>query len=217
LQKKFQPTFAAEDLAKLPNYQAIATVMIHNVPSAPFSMALLPPMGEDNEKLLMALKTYSASKYGRPRAIVDTEINRRLMSSEQVRATAPASQVPAASAVATNVPQQQPQAPVQAQAVATSMPVPSVGMTTAGVPNHKKAPQNNTRRFLDDWQAKKQGLQSNVVKNTTNDVKNNDGVVKNTTVVENRGGAENSATVSQPAPKTAQPHEDGSGFSLKLR
>jgi len=78
LQKKFTPTFTAEDLARLPNYQAIASVMINSVPSAPFSMSLLPPMGEANEQLQNTLKAYSAATYGRPRAEVEAEISARL-------------------------------------------------------------------------------------------------------------------------------------------
>ena len=78
LQKKFAPTFDAEDLTKLPNFQTIASVMINNVPSAAFSMALLPPMGTSNPQLRAALKKLSAAKYGRPRAQVEKEIFARL-------------------------------------------------------------------------------------------------------------------------------------------
>ena len=45
MEKAFSPVFNAEDLHKQGNYQAIATVMMHNLPSAPFTIALLPPMG----------------------------------------------------------------------------------------------------------------------------------------------------------------------------
>lgn len=78
LQKKFAPTFDAEDLTKLPNFQTIASVMINNVPSSAFSMSLLPPMGTSNAQLRDALKKLSAAKYGRPRAQVETEIFARL-------------------------------------------------------------------------------------------------------------------------------------------
>ncbi|MEP7205221.1 MAG: TraM recognition domain-containing protein [Candidatus Saccharibacteria bacterium] len=78
LQKKFAPTFDAEDLTKLPNFQTIASVMINNVPSAAFSMALLPPMGTPSPQLRDALKKLSAAKYGRPRAEVEKEIFARL-------------------------------------------------------------------------------------------------------------------------------------------
>ncbi len=78
LVKKFAPTFDAEDLTKLPNYQTIASVMINNVPSAPFSMSLVPPMGTSSPQLIDALKKLSSAKYGRPRALVDKEIYARL-------------------------------------------------------------------------------------------------------------------------------------------
>lgn len=83
LQKKFQPVFDAEDLTKLPNYQVISSVMIHNVPSAAFSMSLLPSMGTSNPKLRDALKNLSAAKYGRPRLEVEASISTRLANQSQ--------------------------------------------------------------------------------------------------------------------------------------
>jgi len=85
LQKKFSPTFDAEDLTKLPNFQTIASVMINNVPSAAFSMSLLPPMGTSNPQLRDALKKLSAAKYGRPRAMVEKEIFARLGAGDEAR------------------------------------------------------------------------------------------------------------------------------------
>ncbi len=76
--KKFQPVFDAEDLTKLPNYQAITSVMINNVPSAPFSMTLLPPMNTTNPQLSDAMKRLSATKYGFSRAAIEKEIFARL-------------------------------------------------------------------------------------------------------------------------------------------
>lgn len=78
LQKKFMPTFDAEDLTKLPNYQTITSVMINGVPSSAFSMSLIPPMGNSNQQLADALKRLSATKYGRPRSVVEAEIFTRL-------------------------------------------------------------------------------------------------------------------------------------------
>jgi len=78
LSKKFTPTFDAEDLTKMPNYQSVTSIMINNVPSAPFSMAFLPPMGQSNAQLSDALKRLSAAKYGKPRAVVEKEIFNRL-------------------------------------------------------------------------------------------------------------------------------------------
>ena len=68
--KKFQPVFDIDDLSKLPNFQSIASVMINNVPSAPFSMNWVPPMGQVNNQLRDALVRLSAAKYGKPRAVV---------------------------------------------------------------------------------------------------------------------------------------------------
>jgi hypothetical protein len=78
LVKKFAPTFDAEDLAKMPNYQSVTSVMINNVPSAPFSMSFVPPMGETNAQLSDALKRLSAAKYGKPRSVVENDIFTRL-------------------------------------------------------------------------------------------------------------------------------------------
>ena len=82
LQRAFTPTFTAEDLTKLPNYNAVATVLIGGIPSAPFTMSLIPPIGKSNPELRKALKRYSASKFGRPKALVDSEIRQRFIASE---------------------------------------------------------------------------------------------------------------------------------------
>ncbi len=83
--KKFSPVFDAEDLTKLPNFESIASVMISNVPSSPFSMSLIPPLGSSNPQLADALKRLSAAKYGRPRGIVEQEIFKRLRAGEESR------------------------------------------------------------------------------------------------------------------------------------
>ena len=85
LVKKFAPTFDVEDLTKMPNYQSITSVMINNVPSAPFSMSFLPPMGQANAQLRDALKRLSAAKYGQPRSQVEQEIFTRLGAAESER------------------------------------------------------------------------------------------------------------------------------------
>lgn len=85
MQKKFAPTFDAEDLSKLPNFETIASVMINNVPSSPFSMSLLPPLGKPNPQLADALKKLSAAKYGKPRAQVESDIFNRLRAGEKAR------------------------------------------------------------------------------------------------------------------------------------
>lgn len=83
--KRFTPTFDAEDLTKLPNFETVATVMINNVPSSPFSMSLIPPLGKPNQQLADALKRLSSAKYGKPRAEAEEAIFKRLRAGETER------------------------------------------------------------------------------------------------------------------------------------
>lgn len=76
--KRYTPVFDAEDLTKLPNYESVVVAQIQGVPSSPFSMSWIPPMGHENKQLSDALKQLSASRYGRPRAEVEREIFERL-------------------------------------------------------------------------------------------------------------------------------------------
>ena len=80
LVKKFEPVFTVDDLTKMPNFQGIATVMVNNTPSAPFSMSFTPPLAKSNDKLSGAMKKLSATKHGRPRADVEADISRRITS-----------------------------------------------------------------------------------------------------------------------------------------
>lgn len=83
MEKVFVPVFNAEDLTKQGNYQAIAKVMMYNLPSAPFTMSLLPSMGDANPQLLKTMKEYSAAKYAKTRDEVETEIKRRWRAEEE--------------------------------------------------------------------------------------------------------------------------------------
>ncbi len=76
--KRYTPSFDAEDLTKLPNYQSVAVAQIQGVPSAPFSMNWIPPMGQANVQLSDALKRLSSAKYGHPRAQIEQAIFKRL-------------------------------------------------------------------------------------------------------------------------------------------
>ena len=76
--KRYAPVFDAEDLTKLPNYESIVVAQIEGVPSAPFSMTWIPPLGQPNQQLSDALKRLSAAKYGRPRGQVEQDIFKRL-------------------------------------------------------------------------------------------------------------------------------------------
>jgi Helicase HerA, central domain len=78
LGKYFQPTFEEDDLLRLPNHNTIVRTLIGGVPTAPFSMATMPPLGTPNPRLSAALKQLSAAKYGRPRNTVEKEIVERM-------------------------------------------------------------------------------------------------------------------------------------------
>jgi hypothetical protein len=78
LGKYFQPTFDEDDLLRLPNYNTVVRTLIGGVPTSPFSMATMPPLGTPNPRLAVALKQLSAAKYGRPKATVEKEIFQRM-------------------------------------------------------------------------------------------------------------------------------------------
>ncbi len=78
LVKYFQPIFDSEDLLRVPNYNTITRTLVGGVPTQPFSMSTLPPLGNPNPRLAQALKQLSAAKYGRPKAKVESDIFGRL-------------------------------------------------------------------------------------------------------------------------------------------
>ncbi len=82
LTKKFQPVFERDDILRLPNFNTASQILIGGVPTQPFSMATMPPLGTPNPQLSQALKQLSFAKFGRPKAVVEKEIFTRLASSE---------------------------------------------------------------------------------------------------------------------------------------
>src|SRR5665213_1191382 len=80
--KYFQPTFDGDDLLRIPNHNTIVRTLIGGVPTQPFSMATMPALGTPNPRLAEALKQLAAAKYGRPKAIVEEEINERMTAQE---------------------------------------------------------------------------------------------------------------------------------------
>lgn len=136
LVKKFAPAFEAEDLAKIPNHQSITSVMINNVPSAPFSMSWIAPMGDENPQLNGALKRLSAAKYGRPRAQVEKEIFDRLGAAEKEK-------------------KERLEELRKRSGAGASGGVPPA--FSGGAPG-AKSPGGSGSSFLDDWLAKRQQL-----------------------------------------------------------
>lgn len=78
LAKYYSPIFDGDDLLRIPNYNTIVRTMINGVPTNPFSMATIPPLGSPNRKLGQAMKQLSYAKYARPRSVVDAEITERM-------------------------------------------------------------------------------------------------------------------------------------------
>ena len=150
LQKAFTPTFTAEDLTKTPNYNSITTVLVNGFPSAPFTMKLLPPIGRSNSEIREGLRKYSASKYGRPRAIVEDEIRKRLSVNPAPK--------PAQRPVGPTAPQvaQKPQISWQERAINATEPASA---------NSSSRPQDS---FLDDWIKKRDELRNKTVSTEEN-------------------------------------------------
>jgi hypothetical protein len=89
LAKQFAPVFDIDDLQFLPNYNTAVRMMIGGVPVQPFSMAILPPLGNPNKQLAEALKQLSAAKYGRSKAAVAEDIAKRLATVAPARPSLP--------------------------------------------------------------------------------------------------------------------------------
>jgi hypothetical protein len=133
LAQYFQPLFDGNDLLRVPNHNTIVRTLIGGVPTQPFSMATLPPLGNPNAQLADALKQLSAAKYGRPRGAVDKEITGRLSSPEPP------------------TPAFGPPAPAGG-AFGQMPPRTAPGGLPAGQP---PAPRPGNGSFLDEWIAKK--------------------------------------------------------------
>jgi hypothetical protein len=130
LGKYFHPTFDSDDLLRVPNHNTIVRTLIGGIPTQPFSMATLPPLGTPRPRLAVALKQLSSAKYGRPRSIVEAEITERMATKGGLPAGGTG---------------------LGTQARGGGSPNPSVA------PKPKPAPGSS---FLDDWLSKRQGFQA---------------------------------------------------------
>src|SRR5690606_33340668 len=119
--------FEPEDLLRVPNHNTIVRTLVNGVPTQPFSMSTVPPLGTPNPKLAIALKQLSAAKYGHPKAKVEAKIFERLATKE-------------------------PPKPAYAGAGASPYAQPRAGMppAQAGTLPPRPAPSRGGS-FLDDW------------------------------------------------------------------
>ncbi len=76
--KQFAPIFDAGDLVNIPNYHSVLKLLIGGLPSQPFTMTNLPPIGHANAELGLAIKQLSAAKFGMTKAMVEADLMSRL-------------------------------------------------------------------------------------------------------------------------------------------
>lgn len=142
LSRYFQPLFDGEDLLRVPNYNTIVRTLVNGVPTQPFSMAALAPLGNPNYQLADALKQLTAAKFGRPRAVVSAEITKRLSTAPKPKPAFGSSPF--------------------AQSGASARPG-----GTAGAPGSQAIkPTSSGSSFLDDWLAKRRTASPGPVVNT---------------------------------------------------
>jgi hypothetical protein len=145
LRQYFQPAFDGDDLLRVPNYNTILRTLIHGVPTQPFSMATLSPLGSPNAKLAEALKQLSAAKYGRPKAQVEKDIFARLKTIEQPKPAFGSGNR------AFGAPPGAAAKPFGAQGTSPFGNTPSRTASATQAP-----PVGKSGSFLDDWLAKRQ-------------------------------------------------------------
>jgi hypothetical protein len=141
LARYFQPLFDAEDLLRIPNFNAIVRTLVNGVPTQPFSMATLPALGKTNDQLAGALKQLSAAKFGRPKANVESEIFGRLATRED----------PKPAFAGGN--------PFASPSLAPAAAGPRIGAGGPGIP---ASPPSSGSSFLDEWLAKRRTPGSNL-------------------------------------------------------
>ncbi|MEO6513167.1 MAG: DUF87 domain-containing protein [Candidatus Saccharimonadales bacterium] len=141
LTRYFQPVFNADDLLRVPNYNTIIRTLVGGVPTQPFSMATLPPLGNPNPRLAEALKKLAAIKYGKPRINVEKDIFARMAIKE-----APAPAFPSGPANNSFAPPKTSWSPSDVSQPAPARPAapasPAPGAAGGG-------------SFLDEWLSKK--------------------------------------------------------------
>lgn len=83
LQHEFAPTFNENDLTNIEKYHVYIKTIVGNEPVPPFSMSLIKDMeaqkAQMNPKLAEMIKDLSRLKYGKPRELIEQEMNKRAM------------------------------------------------------------------------------------------------------------------------------------------
>lgn len=76
IEPRFAPTFSADDIMKIDNWNAYVSMLVRGAPTKPFNMATLPTP-EGSKANLDKIKELSYLTYGRPRDEVEGEIMAR--------------------------------------------------------------------------------------------------------------------------------------------
>jgi hypothetical protein len=76
LEKQFTPTFNANDLINIDNFNGYARILANGSPVKPFNIKVLPPT-KGNPENIEKIKQLSYLKYGRPREEVEEEVSDR--------------------------------------------------------------------------------------------------------------------------------------------
>ena len=201
MEKAFAPVFNAEDLHAMPNYSAIATVMMFDMPTSPFTMKLLPPMGESSNELMERMKVYASSKYGRPREDVEREIEARLADTSS-KPAAPAMATASAMAPASAMPRQ---AESTASAMASLNAAPAKPVTKPA----EKKPEAPKKNFLDAWLEKKAAMEQDQREKGATTQTINTGSTWTQRAAENKVAEDAKAASAQP-----EPPKDPTVFSI---
>jgi len=83
LESQFAPIFMADDITKLPNFNAYLKLLIGGQPQKPFNIRLMPPIKGQSE-IVDPIKELSYRKYGRPREEIEAEIASKFKKWEDV-------------------------------------------------------------------------------------------------------------------------------------
>lgn len=201
MEKAFAPVFNAEDLHAMPNYSAIATVMMFDMPTSPFTMKLLPPMGESSNELMDRMKVYASSKYGRPREDVEREIEARLADTSSKPAVPAAPAMAPASAM-----------PRQAESTASAMASLNAAPAKPVMKPAEKKPEAPKKNFLDAWLEKKAAMEQDQREKGATTQTINTGSTWTQRAAENKAAED--AKKAEAAPTRPEPPKDPTVFSI---
>jgi len=81
IQREFQPVFGESDLINIERFHAYMKTIVKNEPVPPFSVDMTKDIAklkkEANDKIAQAVVQLSRLKFGRPKELVETEVNQR--------------------------------------------------------------------------------------------------------------------------------------------